>query len=108
MASDTYKKRAKGNWCQGKGYKGDSEERQFSKTEIKEQIKYDLEGLPVRHKKKRKRNKKASLEHQIEWYAQRVAQRESSGHSSDSFTNYLRDGLKKVKDEYNEKYGKKE
>jgi hypothetical protein len=107
MAANTYKKRMKGNWNQGKGCKGDSEERQYSKIEIEESIKTDVEGQPVRHKGKRKRNKKASLEHTILWYTQRIEEYERQGNNS-SFSNYLRDGLKKAKEEYEEKYGKKE
>src|ERR1700692_2483441 len=102
MAANTYKKRMKGNWNQGKGCKGDSEERQYSKREIEESIQTDVEGNPVRHKGKRKRNKKASLEYRITWYTQKIEEYKRS-ECNDSFLGYLRDGLKKAKEEYEEK-----
>jgi outer membrane receptor for ferrienterochelin and colicin len=101
---NTYKKRAKGSWHQGKGYKGDSEERMHAKKEIQESVKIDLEEGLTRHKGKRKRNKKASLEHMISWYTQKIEEYERNGHSS-SHTHYLRDGLRKARREYEEKYG---
>ena len=105
--STPYKKRAKGSWNQVKGCKGDSEERQYAEKEIEESIKQDLEGHPVRHKGKRKRNKKASLEYQIEWYTKKIAEFERMGYKG-SCINYFRDALKRHKKEYQEKYGEKE
>ena len=104
MAKNTYNKRMKGNWCQGKVHKGDSGERQYAKEEIKEGVVHDLEGHPTRHKKKRKRNKKASLEHTIQWYTQKIAEYERLERSS-SFLNYLRHGLKQAQKKYEEEYG---
>lgn len=104
MSRNTYKKRAKGSWCQGKGYKGDSEERQYAKIEIEESIKYDQEDNLVKHKKKRKRNDKAALEHRIEWYKQLISQYKLREGNSDSFINCLTDGLKQAEKEYEEKY----
>ena len=104
MAKDTYNKRMKGNWQQGKGCKGDAEERQHAKKEIDDAVIHDLEGQPVRHKGKRKRNKKASLEHVIAWYTQKVEEWERSGQSSGT-VNFFRDSLKKAKKRYEEEYG---
>lgn len=105
MANDTYKKRMKGSWNQGKRHKGDSEERQYAKKEVEESIKYDVEGQPVRHKGKRKRNKKASLEYRISWYTQTIEKYERMERNG-SFLNSLREGLKVAKKEYKEKYEK--
>ena len=51
MAKDTYKKRMKGHWQQGKGCKGDSEERQYAKREIAQALAADEEGYLERHHK---------------------------------------------------------
>jgi hypothetical protein len=106
MAKDTYKKRAKGSWHQGKGCKGDAEERQYAKKEVEESIQHDVLERPMRHKGKRKRNKKASLEYTIEWYTQKIAEHEQMGRGIE-YTGYLRDGLRRAKREWEEKYGEK-
>ena len=104
MAKDTYKKRAKGNWQQGKGCKGDSEERQYAKIEIEAAIKHEVEGQPIRYKGKRKRNKKMALEHQIEWYQQKIEEYQRRG-DNDSFVHYMMNSLIKAKKKYKEEYG---
>lgn len=87
---DPHNKRAKGNWQQGKRYKGDSSERQFSKREAKQQLAEDEENYLERHHKgKRTRNEKARLEYRVQWYAQAL-ERSTGGQSWDS---YLRSGL---------------
>jgi hypothetical protein len=93
-------KRSKGNWTQGKGCKGDGEERQFSKLEIQQQLAEDEAGYQVRHQGKRKRNEKARLEYRIEWYATR-ARHELYG---ESYTSYLQSELRKAQKEYDEKF----
>lgn len=103
MANDTYKKRAKSNWRQGKGYKGDSEEREYAKKEIEETIQHDVLERPLRYKGKRKRNKKASLEHRISWCQQKIEELERQGYKGSS-VDYLRDLLRKARKEY-KKYG---
>lgn len=103
MAKDTYKKRAKGNWNQGKGCKGDAEERQYAKTEIEKAVAHDVEDQPTRHKGKRKRNKKASLEYTIAWYTQKIAEWERLDRKG-SIVNMFRDSLKEATKEYKEKY----
>lgn len=107
MSKDTYKKRLKGNWRQGKGYKGDAEERQYSKTEIEAAIKHEVEGQPTKYKGKRKRNKKMALEHQIEWYQQKITEFERNGYKG-SCIDYFRNALREAKKKYKEEYGDKE
>ena len=101
----THTKRAKGNWCQGKKHKGDSEERQYAKGEIKQELESDASGL-VKHRGKRKRNDKARLEYRIAWYEQAIQQYERQYKRSDSYSNSLRDGLRTAQKEYKEKYSK--
>lgn len=106
MAKDTYKKRAKGNWMSGKGYKGDNEERQYAKTEVGEMLKEMDEDYSAPYKKgKRRRNERARLEHSIKWYEQSLAKYENMGWKG-SMVNYMRDGLREARKEYREKYGK--
>lgn len=90
-----YKKRAKGSWCQGKGYKGDSVERQYSKDEIKQQLAQAEETYLERHKGKRKRNEKARLEYRVKWYTDTLA-RYGDNYGS-SWCNQLRSGLEQAK-----------
>jgi len=101
-----YIKRAKGHWLQGKGYKDDGAERQFSKLEIKQLLAEDEEEYLDRyHKGARTRNMEACLEYRIKWYAEAISRYKCS----DSFTNSLRSGLEKAKKDlvkFNEK-GKK-
>jgi hypothetical protein len=99
MASP-HTKRSKGNWTQGKSCKGDSYERQFSKTEIQAQLDQDHETYLSRHKGKRKRNDKARLEYRMKWLACRVVD-EVFG---ESYTAYLRSELRKAQKEYDEKF----
>lgn len=99
-----YKKRAKGSWRQGKGYKGDSEERMYAKKEIVEETKANNDDYLVKHKGKRKKNLKAKLEYCISWYEQKIEECRRDNRDCD----YLRDGLKESKKEYKEKYSDKE
>lgn len=115
MGKDTYKKRMKGNWNQGKGCKGDDEERMYAKEEIRQALKEMDDDYQATYKKsKRKRNEKARLEHSIAWYEKVVAederrQRENPDRGSwrCSFISYARDALRKAKKEYAEKFGEK-
>ena len=105
MSNNDYKKRAKGNWNQGKGCKGDSEERMYAKKEIVEQVKVNDDKYLTPHKGKRKKNLKAQLEYRIAWYTQ-MAENEVRNKRSDIFTYFIEEGLKNAKKEYEEKYGK--
>jgi predicted nuclease with TOPRIM domain len=92
-----YRKRMKGDWNQGKACKGDSEERQYSKREIQEQLDEAEEKYLHRyHKGKRTKNEKARLEYRIHWYQQALERyRELGG----SYASHLEDGLVKAKKE---------
>ena len=92
-----YKKRAKGSWNVGKGCKDDSSERVYAKNEIKQELKAEETGL-TRHKAKRKRNVKASLEFQILWYTQKLEEIERGKNKNTSTANYFRSALKKNKE----------
>lgn len=95
MAND-YKKRQKGNWCQGKRYKGDDSERLHAKKEISEGIATIDEKYLTKHKGKRKKNVKARLEYWVNWYSQRVEEAERAKDKSMSSW-YWREGLSKSK-----------
>lgn len=89
-----FKKRLKGNWTQGKRYKGDGFERQFSKREIKQLLAEEEEGyLDRHHKGARSRNEKARLEYRVDWYERSLAQ----DRHGDQWANYMRSGLKEAK-----------
>lgn len=91
-----YNKRMKGSWTQGKGYKGDGAERQYSKFEIRQELAAAEEGYLERyHKGGRTRNNKAHLEYRVRWHEQALAT-ENSWYG-DRWKNYLRDGLEKAK-----------
>lgn len=111
MAKDTYKKRMKGNWRQGKGCKGDDEERMYAKQEIREALKEMDENYQATYRKsKRRRNEKARLEHSMEWYRKVIAdeerrRREHPEWGSSYFGNYARDALRKAEKEWEEKFG---
>lgn len=105
MAKDSYKKRMKGNWNQGKACKGDGSERAYAKAEIREFIKEMDEDYQAPYKKsKRRRNDKARLEHRIKWCEEALARRPSE---CDWFSNWIRCDLAKAKKQYQEKYGDK-
>lgn len=91
-----YKKRAKGSWHAGKSYKGDSEERQFSKREIRQLLREDEEEFLYRHRKSpRARNEQARLEYRVFWYSKSVEYWDRNKNSG-SFVSYLRSGLKEA------------
>lgn len=100
MPNNEYKKRAKGNWCQGKDYKGDSSERGYSKSEIKQELQLEETGV-TKHKGKRKRNEKARLEYRISWY-QQTLEKYKENKSYSNYNNSLREGLKKAQEELQE------
>ena len=105
MAKDTYKKRMKGHWQQGKGCKGDSEERQYAKREIAMALAADEEGYLERyHKGARTKNERARLEYRINWYQQTLDSYKQRGWGS-SFAHYLQDGLRRARKELRDKYG---
>jgi hypothetical protein len=96
MAANTYKKRMKGNWNQGKACKGDGEERQAAKKEIKELIaECDADYKTRYQKSKRSRNEKVRLQHWIAWYTQRVEDSKRSGRR-DIISTWMREGLAKA------------
>ena len=93
-----YKKRLKGSWTQGKRYKGDGDERQYAKAEIKQQLVEAEENyLDKYHKGSRRKNIKARLEYRVKWYEEALARRTDHQRLGDWWGNYLRDGLKKAK-----------
>src|SRR5271165_673502 len=100
MAKDTYKKRLKAGWNQGKRCKGDGEERQYVKKEISTAVKeYDEDYVSPYKKGKRKRNRKLQLEHRIAWYEEVLAKYASRG--QDTLTSgWFRIALKEAKEKY--------
>lgn len=93
-----YKKRAKGGWRQGKGYKGDGEERQYSKTEIRQQLAEAEENyLEKYHKGARTKNMRARLEYRISWYEELNAK--YKGSATSVFGHWFMEGLKKAKEQ---------
>ena len=100
-----YKKRAKGSWNVGKGCKDSSnvEERQFEQIEIKQALEQTDPSFRVK-KGKRKRNKRASLEHTLKWYEQQVMEQERDGKHprGHSWTCMMRDGVERTKKELEE------
>jgi hypothetical protein len=93
-----YKKRAKGSWSVGKDQKAASnaEERQYEKTEIEQAIKETDPKFRVK-KGKRKKNKRASLEHRLEWYQQRLDEALRTKQDS-SWVQMMRNGIKRTKE----------
>lgn len=96
-----YIKRLKGNWRQGKDYKGDAEERRYAKEEIKqalaeadEDFKYRYQGNNVTNLKKLAKMKLARLEYRVRYYEQQLLSKTWLG---TNFANYLRAELKKAK-----------
>lgn len=90
-----YKKRAKGGWRQGKGCKGDGEERQYSKLEIKQQLAEAEENyLDKYHKGARTKNMRARLEYRIKWYEEITAK--YNGKTS-VMGGWMMDGLRRAK-----------
>lgn len=99
-----YKKRAKASWNQGKGAKGDSEERQYSRREVREQLAQAEETyLHHHHKGARTRNEKARLEYRVSWYEQRLERWAKLG-TSDSMLSYFRSELRRAQKELAEKF----
>ena len=105
MPNNEYKKRSKGNWRQGKGYKGDGKERVYAREDIVEDLRATHEDHRTPHKNKKK-NLKARLEYWITWYTQKLEEK-GQYKSSDSFDSLLKEGLERAKKEYEEKYGGK-
>lgn len=92
-----YRKRAKGSWNVGKGAKGDGEERQFSKLEIREAIATDEEAYLEKYRKgKRNRNEKARLEYRVQYYEALVRGWEARG-TSERMMTYFRNELSEAK-----------
>ena len=95
-----YKKRAKGGWRQGKGCKGDGEERQYSKVEIKQQLAEAEENYIHRyHKGARKKNMRQRLEYRVKWYEEILARYKNSPSIMDT---WFRRDLEKAKKELEE------
>jgi uncharacterized protein YxeA len=111
MPQNTYKKRLRSGWRQGKLYKSDSEERQFSKREIVRDIEEDRENYLYRHKGRRKRNVKASWEYRIDWYQKKIAEYERAGQKSSVVPLFrtrlaeLKEAYAKLKEAYAKRFG---
>jgi hypothetical protein len=104
MAKDSYKKRMKGSWNQGKEHKGDRCERAYAKTEIRELIKEMDDDYQTKYKKaKRNRNEKARLEHKIKWCEETLAKK--NGSECSYLSNWVKSELEKAKQKYAVKYG---
>lgn len=88
-----YLKRLKGNWRQGKRYKGDGVERQYAKEEIRKELAMaEDDYLEKHHKGARTKNHLARLEYRVKLYEDTLAR-----HGSDSLCSYLRSGLQEAK-----------
>ena len=99
---NAYKKRARGSWRQGKGYKGDSSERMYAKEEVRHLLEEMDEGYIAPYKKsERKRNMRARLEHRIKWCEGIIADYKRNGHS-DWISSWVRDHLARSKKELEE------
>jgi len=106
MAADSYKKRLKGHWTQGKRYKGDGEERAYAKEEIAEFLReMDADYLTPYKKSKRRRNEKARLLHRIAWCRAALERRKGMPRTNDFFSNWIRGDLELALKLYREKYG---
>jgi len=70
----SYKKRDKGNWNQGKSYKGSrkAKEREHVKEDIEQQIQEEHDENYQYRKYTHTRNKKASLEHSLQYYQEKL------------------------------------
>lgn len=97
MAKDSYKKRMRAGWRQGKSCKGDGEERQYAKQEIKQSLAEMDASYLEKHKGKRKPNHRARLEYEIRWYEDTLSAKWRKGSPDDWFANHMRDRLKKAK-----------
>lgn len=101
-----YKKRMKGNWNQGKGCKGDSEEREYAKEEIRQAVKeMDEDYVSTYKKSKRVRNEKARLEHRIKWCLARIEFWRKHTGKSDWISNWIRDTLRESREKYEKLFG---
>lgn len=101
-----YKKRAKGSWNVGKSHKDDSSERAYAKNEIKQELKTEETDL-TRYKAKRKRNKKAKLEHLIAWYTQKIEEFGKDQNNTSVMVYLFRSALEKLTAEYQKLLEKK-
>ena len=92
----SYRKREIAHWNQGKGCKGTrkAKESNYVRTEIQVQLVEQNDDFHYRHKSKRKPNMLARLQHRVEWYEQVLSRHKDR---SDSWSNYLRSGLKDAK-----------
>jgi len=104
--SMSYKKRDKGNWNQGKSYKGTrkAKEREYVKQEVQQQIDEQDPDYKHRHISKRSRNEKECLRHRINWYEAVIKQYKGWGKSWTRITHGMGDTLDKLKKKWKEKY----
>ena len=102
MAKDSYKKRMKGGWNQGKACKGNGSERAYAKAEIRQFIKEMDEGYKDPYRKsQRKKNEKARLEYRISYFENAAARYNKTGYVS----SWVTTELAKAKKLYAEKFG---
>ena len=104
-----YKKRQKGHWNQGKEYKGSrkAKQREHDKKEIEYQIESENVDFKEKYAAKCTPNHKARLEYRISWYEYILDKYKSRGISWDGLASSFRSSLRKLREKYAEKYGKK-
>ena len=105
-----YKKRDKGDWNQGKKYKGTrkAKEREHTKKEVQQQINEQKPEFKEKHvKAKKNRNERARLEYQIKWYEAAVNRMTGKSNWNSWFINNFRNSLRKYKEEWNRLFGDK-
>lgn len=97
----THAKRERAHWNVGKGCKGTrkAKEKVYTDAEIEEQIASEDPSFRYRLSR-RKRNLKAHLEYQVEWYNQTIAKYEGKGNESyvSILRNQLQDALRRLAD----------
>ena len=95
----------RGNWSEGKRYKGDGEERAYAKAEIAQFLREMDENYQTTYKKsKRSRNEKARLLHRIEWCRAALARHKDASGSSGWFVKWIRADLEQALKKYQEKF----
>jgi len=104
----SYKKRDKGNWNQGKSYKGTrkAKEREYIRSDIAQQIDEQDPSFRHRHISKRTKNAEERLKHRISWYERAIGRYAEQGGFWAGFASSCRDSLRKLKKKWKEKYGK--
>jgi len=103
----SYKKRDKGQWNQGKAYKGNrkAKEKEHVKRDIQQQIDEQVKDYKYPYKSKTTRDYKKRLENLINWYEKvlaRLHHRDAHNWLTNSFRATLSTLKKKWKDKYDE------